>query len=131
MQRPLGLKIFAILNIAYGVLGVPVGIVMFMLRYMETTYFAGLMLFSFVSVVLGIGLWSMRNWARWASIILVLGDFLTHIAFAAFLPMAFGLSWRHMKLVAPHNMISVLMVIYLFTPRVRHLFLSQDAEARL
>jgi hypothetical protein len=129
MQRPLGLKLFAFLYIAYGVLGVPVGIIMF--RYLETTYFALFMLFSFVSVVLGIGLWSKRNWARWASIILVLGNFLTHIAFAAFLPMAFGLSWRHMKLIVPHNIIDVLMVIYLFTPRVRHLFLSPDAEARL
>jgi hypothetical protein len=131
MQRPLGLKLFALLYIAYGVLGVSVGIIMFVLRYLETKRFAVLMLYSFVSVVLGIGLWSKRNWARWASIILVLGNFLTHIAFAAFLPMAFGLSWRHMKLVVPHNIIDVLMVIYLFTPKVRDLFLSPDAGAQL
>jgi hypothetical protein len=131
MHRPLGLTLFALLYIAYGVLGVPVGIIMFLFRYLETTRFALLMLYSFVSVVLGIGLWSKRNWARWAAIILVLGNFLTKIVFAAFLPMAFGLSWRQMKLVVPHNIIDVLMVIYLFTPRVRESFLSTDAEARL
>jgi hypothetical protein len=131
MHEPLGLKLFALRYIAEGVLGIPVGIVLFMLRYRETTYFAALELFSFVWVVLGIGLWRKRNWARWASIIFVLGGLLTQIAFAAFLPMAFGLSWRHMKLGSLYHFIDVLMVIYLFTPRVRHLFLSADAEARL
>jgi hypothetical protein len=131
MHRPLGLKLFALLYIADGVLGVPAAIIMFMLGYLETTKFAVLMLFSLVWVVLGIGLWSKRNWARWASIIFVVGGFLTQIAFATFLPMAFGLSWRHMKLVVPHNIIDVLMVIYLFTPSVRHLFLSAGAESRL
>jgi hypothetical protein len=131
MQQPLGLKLFALRYIANGVLGIPVGIVMFMLRYLETPRFAVLVVFSFVWVVLGIGLWRKRNWARWASIIFVVGGFLTQIAFAAFLPMAFGLSWRHMKLGVPHNIIDILMVIYLFAPRVRHLFLSADAEPRL
>jgi hypothetical protein len=123
--------IFSLLCVADGLLGVIVGIIMFMLSYLETAFFAELMLISLVWVILGIGLWRKKNWARWTSIILVLGGLLTQIAFAMFLPSAFGLSWRHMRLADPYNIIHVLMVIYLITPKVKHLFLSPDAGAQL
>jgi hypothetical protein len=126
MQRPIGLKIIVLLNISRGVLGLLAGILMLWFRFLGTTFDIVVIIFSLVAVILGIGLWRMRNWARWASIILVLGGLLTQIAIAVSLPSLFGLSWRHMNLEIAENAIDVWTVIYLFTSKVRCLFLSPD-----
>jgi len=131
MRRPVGLTLFALRYVVGGAMGFLAVTLTVLLGSLEVKFVIELMLISLLWVILGIGLWNMRNWGRWASIIFTLGGFLTQIVFAAFLPLAFGLSWRHMKLAVPHNIIDVAMVIYLLTPRVRQLFLSANAEARL
>jgi len=104
---------------------------MFFFRFLETMFDIELMLSSLVVVILGIGLWKKRNWARRASIILALGGFLTEITFAVYIPSLYDFSWWQTSLDIAWNAINIWIVIYLLTPRVRRLFLSPSAGTTL
>jgi hypothetical protein len=131
MHRPFGLTLIALRDISGGVLGFLAGILMLLFRFLETTFDIGLMLLSSLIVILGIGLWRKRNWARGGSIILAVGVFLAQITVAIFMPSLYGFSWRHTSLAIVENAIDVWATIYLLTPRVRRLFLPPSAGATL
>jgi hypothetical protein len=124
MDRPIGLTLVALLNILGGILGFIAGILLFFLRFEGTTFDIELMLSSLVPVILGIGLWKKRNWARRASIILTLAGILTEITFAVFIASLGDASWWLTSVVIAENVVAIWMLIYLLTPRVRRLFLS-------
>ena len=131
LQRPIGLTLIALQCILGGILGFVASILMFFFRFLETMFNIELMLLSLVVVILGIGLWKKRNWARRASIILALGGFLTEITFAVYIPSLYDFSWWQTSLDIAWNAINVWIVIYLLTPRVRRLFLSPSAGTTL
>jgi len=131
LRRPIGLTLIALQCILGGALGFLAGILMFLFRFLETMFNIELMLLSLVVVILGIGLWKKRNWARRASIILALGGFLAEITFAVYIPSLFDFSWWQTSLDVTGNAINIWIVIYLLTPRVRRLFLSPSAGTTL
>ncbi len=131
LQRPIGLTLIALQCILGGILGFVASILMFFFRFLETMFDIELMLSSLVVVILGIGLWKKRNWARRASIILALGGFLTEITFAVYIPSLYDFSWWQTSLDIAWNAINIWIVIYLLTPRVRRLFLSPSAGTTL
>jgi len=140
MQRPVGLTIIAFMFFLGGAGGVLASILMLLPKYVGTTNDRGellllstLGLLSIVQLVLGIGLWGKRDWARRASIIWgivwVLGGFLTEITFAISMPSVFHFSWWQVSIAAADGAFEVWAVVYLLTPRVRGLFLSRTSGA--
>lgn len=129
MRRPVGLTLFALRYVVGGAIGFLAGITMVWFAYSEVKFAIELILISLLWFVLGIGLWDMRNWGRWASIVLALGSVLSQAVFALFLPSLFSYSWRHIRLDPLENVIDTGMVVYLFIPRVRRLFLPPAEQA--
>ena len=129
MHRPLGLKLIAWLEITGGVLGLLADIGMPMFRIPNTKLDILSIAFSVVQVILGIGLWRLRNWARWTFLIWILSGWLALIAVLLFTGSFSDLPWWLTSLFIAVGGLSVWMVIYLFLPRVGSLFLSSGGRA--
>lgn len=127
-SRPIGLTFIALFNFLGGVLGLIAGAVMILLRVTDTTIEAMMVLGSMVPLILGIGLWRKRNWARVACIILIPVSLLTELVSAVLIPSSFDFSRWHLTLAVTTGAIELWMMVYLLTPRVRRVFLSPSPD---
>lgn len=121
MKRPTGVTVIAVFLIV-GATVLPAFVVLFPLKNANTFSKSLLMLMSLIELVLSMGLWKMKNWARVCTAILVSIGLLSVIA-----SLLRGSHWLRFApwLIAENVLlagIDLWMLIYLLSPSVRQAF---------
>jgi hypothetical protein len=128
MDRPLWITIIAIRNLLGGILGIVIDIGMLLVRAPERWVRTVLLLFSMAMFIMAIGLLKRCNWARWGTVVLLLGGLLTQITIAVFSSRYYDFTWWGAGLLICVNALDVWIVIYLLRPNANRWFLPNVAQ---
>jgi uncharacterized membrane protein (DUF2068 family) len=134
MQRPIALTIMTLTIVLGGVYGLLVGIFLLQPKYMgETTnifwlmFCVAVMLASTILILVGIGLWRKRNWARWAAVVMSLCGLVSIIINAVYRPSSLDDSLRGLSITIAQIAFDLWVVVYLLRSRMRSLFKPPSA----
>jgi hypothetical protein len=137
MKRPIALTITTLIFVLRSVYGLLFGLFLLQPKYIGGTTDMGwlmlctaLMLESAILILVGIGLWRRRNWARWSAVVISLCGLATNvilIILAGYIPSLFHVSLRALTIDIANNAFDLWVVVYLLRFPVRSFFSPMPA----
>jgi hypothetical protein len=130
-KLPIGLRMIAIFDFSQGALIFMLSVALLLLGFPLGSYVQST-LYSAVLLILGLGLWRRRPWARWGSIALALVGLIGGFGLVVFMPSLYAsAAWWELGLVILGACVNSLILITLLTPGARRWFLSCGTQGDL